>query len=342
MLEVVVKVGEKTHLINHDFLPTMLADKNLQKLEKAVRRADSYYLAMKKGNELDKQLPKLGCCKLWILPGEGFPRKVAIVRKSGMLITDYLKGLRHWSGVEGFAAVCVCDSDEGNSLLRGMENPVHNDFEPPRLKEHEQIGKTALEQLTKWLRSAIVNQLVPTAKNNAIDELADLLPVHDQKEQLHGERDERDFEGNSKYSLNPIKPRKVKPSTHADEDDDDTIWQPGSGKRSRHRKKRSEDNSSLKITAVRILPAMEDGRRKAVYFTPLETGTGRLTMSVAGDSYVEHLRIEHVNPGESAGTGLELSVSKDKRVQLDVLLSEPIEDSLTVSLTKKESKDKSE
>ncbi len=342
MLEVLVMDGEKSHLISHEFLPTMLGDKSLHKLEKTVKRADSYYLAMKKGMELHKQLPQLGFCKLWVHAGEGLPSKVAIVRKTGMLITDYLTGLRNWPGFEKFSAVCVCDSVEGNSLLRRMENPMHNDFEPARLIEDMHVGKTALEQLKKWIRSAITEQLVPTAKTNAIDELADLLPVHDQKEQLPGELTERDFEGNSKYSINPIKPRKVKPSTPADEDDDDNIWPPGNGKRSRRRKKRSEDNSSLKITAVRILPAKEDGRSKTVYFTPLETGTGRLTISVAGDSYVEHMRIEHVNPGNSAGNGLDIAVTKDKRVRLVVLLSEPIDDSLTASLTKKESKDKSE
>ncbi len=343
-LEIWVDSGEDTHFINHETLPDLLADKGYQDLEDAVLSAHSYYGAIKKGHERDKTLSLLKHCKLWTCVGEGLPRKVAIVRQTGMLITDNLSRLRQWTGYAEFAGVCVCDSDEGNTLLRGMENPEHNDFHPPRLKEEEAKGKKALLQLTKWIRDAVKEHAGQAeVKTDEIDELAELLPDLDPQELLPGEGDERDFEGDSHWSLKPIRARPKLPPLFDEEEDgegeEDGGGNGGEGQgtdgEGKGGKEKGVRRGILAITAVRILPVKDDRRRKTVLFTPLESGTGRLTISVAGDSYVEHLLIEQANPSVRAGRGFDLSVTKNKRVRLEVQLSEPIDDSLTVSLAKR-------
>jgi len=74
----------------------------------------------------------LGNCELRILLGEGLPKRVAVLR-NGMLITEDLEGLRKFGDFKEFVAVLECKSTKGNELLRAMEPPRHDDFEPDRL-----------------------------------------------------------------------------------------------------------------------------------------------------------------------------------------------------------------
>src|SRR5690606_32508883 len=75
---------------------------------------------------------RLGHCKLHILVGEELPKRVAVLR-NGMLITSNLAKLRRFSDFKEFVAVFECWSTKGNDLLRAMEPPAHDDFEPMRL-----------------------------------------------------------------------------------------------------------------------------------------------------------------------------------------------------------------
>lgn len=87
----------------------------------------------------------LGLCQLKIIVAEGLPRRVCILR-NGMFITDSLTGLKRFSDFKDFVAVFHCQSTKGNELLRAMEPPRHDDFEPARLftKEEQRKGKKAL------------------------------------------------------------------------------------------------------------------------------------------------------------------------------------------------------
>ena len=84
----------------------------------------------------------LGKCELRLLVREGMPRRVAVLR-DGMLITQELDRLRRFAEYKDFVAVLECKSSKGNELLRAMEPPRHDDFEPdrlPRLKPREKVG----------------------------------------------------------------------------------------------------------------------------------------------------------------------------------------------------------
>ncbi len=98
----------------------------------------------------------LGHCRLWIRTAEGLPSKVAIVRSTGMLITSQQSKLIRFPGYQDFAALCVFEDPEGNELLRRMENPKHDQFEPDRLPESERDrGRRALKRITDWIRGEI-------------------------------------------------------------------------------------------------------------------------------------------------------------------------------------------
>ena len=127
----------------------------------------------------------LGHCVLYVKVGEGLPSKVALIRRTGMLITSDQRGakgrpgLQKFPGMRDFAAVCRFDSEEGNELLRQMENPQHNQFEPDRLpSELQDIGRRALNRIARWIRSEISALAAPVVSDEitVLSELADLLP----------------------------------------------------------------------------------------------------------------------------------------------------------------------
>jgi len=71
-------------------------------------------------------------------------------------VTTQQRGLIRFQGFRDFAALCVFEDPNGNELLREMENPQHDQFEPNRLPEDQQArGRRALNRITQWIRSEV-------------------------------------------------------------------------------------------------------------------------------------------------------------------------------------------
>lgn len=132
----------------------------------------------------------LGECHLRIVIGENLPRKVAVLR-NGMLITEALPGLKRFSDFKEFVAVLECPTDKGLQLLRAMEPPRHDAFEPDRLPpDKRHAGRTALRELADWVRKMLVRHAKdPVKEETALDELADMFGDEDD-EGTAGKRDE--------------------------------------------------------------------------------------------------------------------------------------------------------
>lgn len=137
----------------------------------------SYLSALKGGNEVEVAKTEnlhLGACELRILVGENLPKRVAVLR-NGMLITEGLPGLRRFSDFKEFAAVLECTAEKGLSLLRAMEPPRHDAFEPDRLPpDRRAAGRTALRELADWVRKMLIRYAKdPVQEETNLDELAD-------------------------------------------------------------------------------------------------------------------------------------------------------------------------
>jgi len=137
----------------------------------------SYLSALKGGNEVNTVRTEnmhLGMCELRILVGENLPKRVAVLR-NGMLITEGLPGLKRFSDYKEFAAVLECTAEKGLALLRAMEPPRHDAFEPDRLPPDRRAqGVTALRELSDWVRKMLVRYAKdPVAEETNLDELAD-------------------------------------------------------------------------------------------------------------------------------------------------------------------------
>ena len=121
-----------------------------------VSEARLYWELLRSEPTKDCQDSVLGHCELWIRVEDGLPNKVGLMRKNGMLITDRQRGLHIPRGLQDFVAICRFRGDDGNELLRQMENPQHTQFEPDRLpKDKQRNAKRALRRVWNWIRGEL-------------------------------------------------------------------------------------------------------------------------------------------------------------------------------------------
>ena len=266
---------------------------------------------------IEKQDSDLGHCRLWIDVAEGLPNRVGFVRSSGMLITTQQRNLIRFPGFRDFAALCVFEDPEGNELLRLMENPQHDQFEPDRLPEDQQSrGRRALKRITDWIRSEIRKRAGPseTTTRTVLSELAaylpDLIPDEDFDDEIGTQEgsNEPGFADRVKIRLRPA--RVVVPSRQREDeeggevegDGEDTGDHGGGGEENGggggHGNGSGEGEGSggtggksgrtkrklVPVSAVRLLPLAGHANRYRMSFRPERAGIVRLELDEAGDS----------------------------------------------------------
>ena len=282
----------------------------------------AYYRAMQEGQFWETQHKTLGHVKLWVLVGDDLPKRTAIVRDTGMIITDKQPQFR-FRGFNDYVALCVCEGGEANKILRGMENPEHDRFDPIRLKENIREGINVLIELREWVRSKLSEVAVPQETDEtALPELAEMFPDPDLVEELPGENDERDIEGEPIVIARP-RPTKRRPRdfTIVDgEDDDESESSRGSGKKKAARK-RGASHGAWEIHDPRIVADPSDPTRKIVKFTPMVSGPAKMEISIAGDSFSE--RVKTVDVG---------NLHARVRKSVTVPFGKPVSDALLVSV----------
>jgi uncharacterized membrane protein YgcG len=157
-------VGKKEHIIS---------DKTLSDIfERHAAFAKQSYLCFRStqiGEEYGSTLKTIGACKLHLLTNEvGLPQRIAFFRR-GMLI--YMAEFRFNLP---FAGTFFCDNSDGNSLLRKLEPPQHNSWEPKRDPKN---GNQAIEEIREWIRD-ILRKAAGVGDDSAfsLTELSDLMP----------------------------------------------------------------------------------------------------------------------------------------------------------------------
>jgi hypothetical protein len=180
-----VEIGDGP-LINSATLTSVFQNENIidavkdQKEEPETFLSSGHFLKALQSTESvieDTQNATLGHCRLHILVGESLPKKVAVLR-NGMLITSELTRLRRFGEFKEFVAVLECLSDKGNELLRAMEPPAHDQFEPERLgtSQLQRSGRVALREVAEWVREMLKRHAQdPVAEVSEIDELAEFF-----------------------------------------------------------------------------------------------------------------------------------------------------------------------
>jgi hypothetical protein len=95
----------------------------------------AYYKSVKYAGQSDDfllfkdDLDVLGPVRLYVYRKETLQNRISFMRKPAM--TVYKAGR---STLSGYAAVFVCDNDNGNEILRQMENAAHNEWKPENVR----------------------------------------------------------------------------------------------------------------------------------------------------------------------------------------------------------------
>ena len=260
---------------------------------------------------------------------------LAIVRDSGMLITDRLGSMRisrsqrmvqfprTWSG---FTAVVECLSQDSRSLLREAEGLSHDKISSDYADEEERGDvRRAIRELGKWIRQEIEKQAKPPdpARFENASEVAEFLP-------LPGEGSPGQSRGAGGVEVSQPRLRNIPPAglglpsrarrgrdTRPGGDD------PGGGGRrnlkQQHRKRRSRRGARAVETVfqdVRRLPSglhqWPEHTAKFTFDMPEEMPKRIRLYAVGEDSRSEQMRIERAYFG-----GRRLKVSKGEITELD-------------------------
>jgi len=364
-----VVIGEKFTLDKTtilDFFADNAVREAISKLDNEpeyIENCRAYLAAHSGGVEVlieETEQTHLGFCQLKIIVAEGLPKKVCILR-NGMFITDSLTGLKRFSDFKDFVAVFHCQSTKGNELLRAMEPPRHDDFEPARLftKDDQRKGKKALADLAEWVKSALrIYAKDPVHDVTSIDELKDLFG------------DEGDGnEGKGLEEVNPygsviIRAKAIRPrdalagvgltSDTSNQDNGDLgdndgdgsggggesgagggDGQGGTGTEEGDGTGGGSGGSSqitgktpVDISNVRAIILGSESRRVA--FTPFASGTFSIELREAGADSDYPLPINATNIGNIKNGCVEVKVKAGQRVLLDLSLAEAFKGAVKV------------
>ena len=99
-----------------------------------------------------EKLEYLGRVQLFLLQNDNYPKKVAYIRKTGMLIQK--KG---FGSINAYAGLFICDDEEGNRILRKMENSKHDEWKSNNATESDLFAaaKGAEKELRDYVSNAV-------------------------------------------------------------------------------------------------------------------------------------------------------------------------------------------
>jgi len=359
-LEITIENG---HVINAVTLETLLGDASLAKVadeqEGETGRFQtvlSYLRALDEGDGVALEITEnsnLGQCQVRILVGENLPKKVAVLR-NGMLITENMPRLKRFGEFKDFVAVLECTSTKGQALLRGMEPPRHDAFEPDRLPpDRRQSGKTALREIGDWVRQMLRRHAQDEISEvTNLDEMAEYFG--DDEEEGDGRKKDENPDGDIIIRARPVKTKSrptsyVRNSDAFDDQEDDGAEGPSASEPSGENEGAGTDgtgsgahnessggdaagtdggqgvapHASAVSAPVRDVRAvlLEDRTRRRIAFTPMTTGNARVHLQDSGADTNRALRVIGTTKGnvkEGAVEGLTLVAGK--RIIFDVQL----------------------
>lgn len=140
----------------------------MKKFKDEIQLAYNYYqvLTDEKATCIREDFQGLGQLELRVLIKNDFRRKVMMARNNGMKIFDK----QNISGTIQFAGVCILKDKRLNGYFRQMENPQHNDWEPDRFSEKEQLKKQAAATKRALFRY-IKDKILEIGKLTVLDEM---------------------------------------------------------------------------------------------------------------------------------------------------------------------------
>lgn len=192
--KIIFKIGDKE--INHDNLGEwMVREKN----DSNVADQYPFYAALtdSRSHNSRSKLSLCGDCSLDVLFEETpsdkpLPKKIALTRKTGMIIDTYAPR----NTDVPFSGIFQCTSDTGNALLKSIEPPEHNKWDE-KWEGSSRDAKKALKELKSWIKDCI-SEKAPAFENDEFNEdsVSDILPDEEPPENPEAEdSDGKDLTG---------------------------------------------------------------------------------------------------------------------------------------------------
>lgn len=282
-------------------------------------------------------IPGLGDFLLHLLVDENLPREVHVLR-NGIYITDnfakFSQPMRLFPGTREFTAVLEpAPTPQGrgpSALLKQLENPAHDAFEPDRITEYsaQQTARRQVKNLINEARAIIRTVAkIDDVENSRLDELSEMFA------DTGATRDEgREDEEKNPDAYVYQKPRrgtrrqasgatgKGKARKHGGTGRKQTGTRTGE---SRKTQQRTGSAAAIPLDAIRSTLKDGDPLVRTLWFTP--TATGEILIALEASGLTDDVGLELV--GSSVGTvskgRVRTTVQSGHRVRLDVTLSEP-------------------
>lgn len=249
-------------------------------------------------------LPEIGDVSLYVKKSPNFPRKVQMMRLAKMKVYD-----RPTSSLsDSYAGVFICESPEGNALLRRLEPPAHDKWDSNRLPVQ---GPRIMRRITNWIREQLKTMSsLANSEPEDIPELAQYLPESDRREHYVGNtegvertQEQQESESGSESEMahtdgtvTPMQPRKrelapLKPPSGGEGRGGKGGGSGGGskgGKAKRTRQRRNGEVAALldpEKLVFRSREIIRDGRR--IYqatIHPETSQTGALSLTAVGEA----------------------------------------------------------
>lgn len=159
--------------------------KSYLKSVKYTKSNDQFHL-------FEERLTTAGAVKLYVYLEKGLPNRTSYFRKPKMVV--YKQTRRK---INGYSAVFICDNEQGNEILRLMENPAHNEWKKENYPKNEgKIHKTARKaenEISDFINRSLESlSKIKTGKKLVFQGLEEYLSI---PEDLLEKEEEFDFEG---------------------------------------------------------------------------------------------------------------------------------------------------
>lgn len=285
-----------------------------------------------------------GKADLHILVEPDLPRRIVIVR-NGMFITDHLRAfdqpLAHFSQTMEFIAVIEPSMDDGGkkfgALLKRLENPEHNAFEPSRIIEDEEEVrvKKSINQLVGKVRDQIKEAAkVQSTDSNDLSELARLFAsdAGDDEATSSGETDPE------RFTYGQAKTKQIKkPRARTTRNNGNQGGAGGSGGQSGGGGSgagggtgsgsggtgTASNRKPVELVATRIFEVAGSGDHShEMHFTPKATGRAEVSVVASGLTSTADLLVAKVDTGNIEKGNIQLDLEKGVRVSIRFGLAE--------------------
>jgi hypothetical protein len=187
---------ENLEQVIDEYFPTEYENGNATEIE--AWNPKPYYKALKYAEANDQfkvfsgVLDTLGKVKMYVYLEKGLPNRTAFFRKPKMVVFK-----RTNRKINGYAAVFICESEQGNGILRMMENPAHNEWRKENYPSDEgrtnRIARRAENEFSDYVNAKLDSLAkLNTSKKVAFLGLEEFLSI---PEDLLEKDDDSDLSG---------------------------------------------------------------------------------------------------------------------------------------------------